>query len=360
MIYLKINLKKSFFGDREFVLTENGGMRATAFRYASGVEALKIENDRGYFIILPFQGQQIWRACFDGRDLTMKSKFDEPRPTKEYLKTYGGFLLHCGIGAFGVPQENDSHPLHGEIPNAEYQSAYIICGDDYIAVGGHLAYDEALNRNYTFSPECRLYMGETFLKVNAEIENRRHTPMEYMYLCHINFRPVDGAELVYSADCDKEHIKVFKQIADWVPEEQKHALRSYMEKVQDMPQLHHKIGGASQIYDPEICFAIKYKTDRDGRAYTLQLMDGGAWYVSHPANILPTGIRWIARTRDEDALGMVLPATGEHLGYENAKKRGEIKLLPPLGKVSFTIEAGYLDKEHSDSVRKKIEEIKNV
>lgn len=57
---------------------------------------------------------------------------------------------------------------------------------------------------------------------------------------------------------------------------------------------------------------------------------------------------------------MVLPATGEHLGYENAKKRGEVKLLPPLGKVSFTIEAGYLDKEHSDSVRKKIEEIKNV
>lgn len=57
---MKINLKKSFFGDREFVLTENGGMRATAFRYASGVEALKIENDRGYFIILPFQGQQIW------------------------------------------------------------------------------------------------------------------------------------------------------------------------------------------------------------------------------------------------------------------------------------------------------------
>lgn len=290
----------------------------------------------------------------------MKTKFEEPKPTKEYLETYGGFLLHCGIGAFGVPQENDNHPLHGEIPNAIYQKAYVKCDDDFIAVGGHLTYDASLKQSYTFSPECRLYKGETFLKVSVEIENRRNAPMEYMYLCHINFRPIDGVELIYSANYDKEHIKVFRRIADGIPEKQKEALLAYMDAVQMHPELHHKIGGAEQLYDPEICFAVKYKTDKNGRAYTLQMMEDGAYYVSHPADILPTGIRWIARTSDEDALGMVLPATGEHLGYENAKKRGEIKVLPPMGKISFSLEAGYLNKERAEDVRKKIEIIKRT
>jgi hypothetical protein len=40
--------------------------------------------------MLPFQGQQIWDAWFDERRLTMRSMFPEPKPTREYLDTYGG------------------------------------------------------------------------------------------------------------------------------------------------------------------------------------------------------------------------------------------------------------------------------
>lgn len=131
---MRINLRKDFFSEKEFVLLENKSMRATCFRYSTGVEAVKVENSKGYFIILPFQGQQVWRAGFLGHELTMKTKFEEPVPTLEYLKTYGSFLLHCGISSFGAA--DSSHPQHGEIPNALYRKAYIECGDDYIAVGG--------------------------------------------------------------------------------------------------------------------------------------------------------------------------------------------------------------------------------
>jgi hypothetical protein len=62
-------------------------MRAVAFKYSTGVCAVRVENNRGYYIILPFQGQQIWRAFFDGHDLVMKTKFSEPVPTMEYLQT---------------------------------------------------------------------------------------------------------------------------------------------------------------------------------------------------------------------------------------------------------------------------------
>ncbi|GIS11657.1 MAG: hypothetical protein CM15mP115_08080 [Alphaproteobacteria bacterium] len=49
--------------------------------------------------MLPFKGQQIWRAGFDGRDLTMRSMFDEPVDTQVYLETYGAFMIHCGLAA---------------------------------------------------------------------------------------------------------------------------------------------------------------------------------------------------------------------------------------------------------------------
>ena len=119
----------------------------------------------------------------------------------------------------------------------------------------------------------------------------------------------------------------------------------------------NKVERAEQVYDPEICFGIKYLSDENNRAYTMQVTDKGACYVSHPADILTNGVRWISRTNNEDAMGMVLPATGEHLGYENAKEKGQIRTLEAEGKLSFTIEAGYITADEADTVRKKIEGI---
>ena len=64
LIYMRIYLKKEFFSEKEFLLVDNGSMKATAFRYSTGIEAVKVENRKGYFIILPFKGHQIWRVHF--------------------------------------------------------------------------------------------------------------------------------------------------------------------------------------------------------------------------------------------------------------------------------------------------------
>ena len=347
---MRFNLKKEMFSDREFTLIENNGMKATAFKYSTGVEALKIENSRGYFIILPYQGQQIWRAHFLGKDLHMKTMMDEPQPSKVYLQTYGGFLLHCGIAAFGVPSKDDKHVQHGEIPNADYQSAYLECGEDYMAVGGKLDYDESFVRNYSFCPECRLYENDSVLKINIDLVNRRSNPMEYMYLCHINFRPFDGARIISTAKYDSENFTVYKS-------EGSKALTDYMDAVEKNPAIMDTVGGEGQCYDPEICFGLRYNTDEYNRAYSLQYREDGACYVSHPADALPYGIRWISRTENEDAIGIVLPATGEHLGYENAKAKGQIKLLGANETLNFYMEEGWLDKNDADKVKAKIEKI---
>ena len=111
---VEIYLCENIFQDRERLLVQAGQMKASVFRFESGVAGLRLSNEVGELILLPFQGQQIWSAKFYGRELTMTSMFSEPRPTRNFLETYGAFLLHCGASAMGGPSAQDNHPLHGE------------------------------------------------------------------------------------------------------------------------------------------------------------------------------------------------------------------------------------------------------
>ena len=78
-----IHLAPSFFGERKRTLVEQGTLSASIFRFGSGVCGIKLSNDVGHLVMLPFQGQQIWDASFGGRTLTMVSMFDEPQPTRQ-------------------------------------------------------------------------------------------------------------------------------------------------------------------------------------------------------------------------------------------------------------------------------------
>lgn len=349
---MQINLQKSFFDFCEKEFVKFGKFEISTFRYSSGVEALRVKNERCSFIFTPFKGQQIWHFEVDCKEISMQTTVKEPVDTMTYLKNYGGFLYHCGVISFGAPDAE--HPHHGEIPNENYNSAYISCEEDekgkYILLGGELLHDTAFIRKYRFAPELKLYEDETVFKINVTLENQREYPMEYMYLCHINFRPFDGAKLIYSAKCDAEHIKVYKA-------EGKKELSDYMDALEKDPSLMNEVGATGQCYDPEICFSIKYEADETGRAYTLQYEENGACFVSHPTDVLPKAIRWISRTNNEDSIGMVLPATAEHLGYNNAKEKGQLKVLAPNEKLSFYMETGYLDKPCADKVKEKIESI---
>ncbi len=347
---MKLNLQKHFFTYDKKTLIKHGEFKIKAFRYESGVEALKVKNEKCSFIFTPFKGQQIWHFKVDDEEISMQTEVKEPQNTMTYLENYGGFLYHCGIISFGAPDA--THPHHGEIPNAIYDKAYIKCGEDeggkYIILGGELEHNTAFVRHYKFKPELKLYEDSSVFKIKITIENLRAYPLEWSYLCHINFKPFENAELVASTKYDNEHIKLYR--SEGSPE-----LHSYFDKLEKNFTIMNKVGGEGQVYDPEICFGIKYIPDEEGRGYTMQMTDKGACYVSHPADILTNGVRWISRTKNEDAMGMVLPATGEHLGYENAKAKGQLQVLEAEGKLSFTIEAGYIDADEAKKVKEKID-----
>ena len=354
-----VHLQRSFFGEKEKVLAECGSLLAIAFRYDSGVCGLRLENERGHVTLLPFQGQQIWDAVFEGRTLTMRSMFDEPRPTQVYLETYGGFLLHCGATAMGVPSKEDTHPLHGELPNAPYQKAWLSIGEDergaYMALGGEYQHTVAFQTNYVARPEVRLYAGSTRMPIAITIENLKRTDMELMYLAHVNFRPVDHGRLVYSAPCTPQHVRVRSSIPSHIRPPQGYA--EFLQELAQHPERHNVLA-PGLAFDPEVVFFIDYLADEAGWAHSMQVHpDGSADLISHRHDQLDHGIRWISRTPDQDALGIVLPATAEPEGYHAEKAKGNVRVLSGGDSVRFDMEAGYLRPEEAQEMKTKIERI---
>jgi hypothetical protein len=359
MTETRLFLQPSFFGDREQVLVEHGALSASTFRYESGVPALRIENERGELVLLPFQGQQIWSASFNGRDLTMRSMFDQPHPTRTYLENYGGFLIHCGMTAMGVPTAQDTHPLHGELPNAPYEKAWLIAGEDqhgmFLELGGQYRHTIAFSTNYIANPTVRLYAGRATFQAGMAVTNLKNTPMEMMYLAHINFKPEDNARLAYSAQYDPAHVRVRTSIPSHV-----HPLPGYREFLQELaahPEKHHLLAPGLG-FDPEVVFFIDYKTDVDGWAHTLQIhTDGSADYVRHRPDQLDHGVRWICRTPDQDALGIVLPGTAEPEGYSAEKAKGNVKTLGPGQTWECSYVIGALTPEEAGQVEALIHQI---
>jgi len=354
----KINLFKEFFTENEKTVFESGELKISLFRYSTGIEAVKLANSKGYVTLLPFVGQQIWDMEFLGHNMVMKSIYDEPEVCKDfYGESYGCFLMHCGLTAMGNPTAEDTHTPHGELPIAKYKEAYIIVGEDekgkYISLSGSYFHKRAFEHNYEFTPECRLYENASTIDMIITFKNHKDLPLEYFYLCHINYRPVDGAKLYYTAK--PENITAHHEVPDNYPKELADKTNEYLNKLDKDTSIMNIIDSKTQSYAPEIVFTCKYDADEYGDAHTMQLLpDGYSCYVCHRPEELPFGIRWIARTEDEDALGMVLPATAQHMGYLYCKEHGLEKYLGSNDSVTYHITTGILSPEESNIIKNKI------
>ncbi len=354
----KINLYSEFFSRDQKVICENGALSATIFKYSNGIEAVTIKNPKGYITVLAFMGQMIWDMEFLGHKLVMKSIFDEPQLCEEnYGASYGCFLMHCGLTAMGNPSSQDTHKPHGELPIARYNEAYIITDEDekgrYIAIGGVYSHKRAFELNYDFSPEYRLYEDASTIDITVNFKNNKCLPLEYFYLCHINYLPVDNSKLLYTAQ--HKNIITHEEVPEGYVEPAAQKTRDYIHKLQEDASIMDTIDRSTQSYDPEIVFTCKYDADQDGNAHTMQLLpDGYSCYVCHRPEELPFGIRWIARTDDEDALGMVLPATAEHKGYIYCKKKGYERYLQGGESMTYHIKTGILTPQETDDMKKKI------
>ncbi len=355
----KFYLYEDIFDKGEREVFSDGELSARVFTYSTGVKAVRLANGRGSVIFLPYMGQMIWRAEFDGYDMTMKTIFDAPIPAKNVFgETYGCFLMHCGLTAMGNPTAEDDHLPHGELPIAKYDSVYLVSGEDdggkYLGLSGVYSCKSCYALNYDFSPLVKIYEGRTVIDIGVTFTNKKDVPLEYYYLCHINHRPVDGATLEYTAD--RGSIKVNHEVpSGYFSAEDAAATNAYLDALDKDPSIMDKVGADGQCYRPEIVFKCNYTADSDGKAYTLQYDKGGhSTFVIHYPEQLPYGVRWISRTEDEDTMGMVLPATSEHLGRNYCRRNGQQRYLPKGESVSYHMQTGLLSEQEAERMYNKI------
>ena len=356
---VRIELHSSSFESRERRLLETGEFTVSAFRYDSGIEALRVCNSRGEIIVLPFKGQQIWRAGFDGRDLTMRSMFDEPVDTQVYLETYGAFMIHCGLAGLGAPGPDDTHPLHGELPNAPFQKAWLEIdeGEGTVAVGGSYRHTVAFSTNYLATAKVAMTAGSALLDVSLTVENLKQTPMEMMYLAHANFRPVDHGELHYTASYDAGSVRVRTSIPAHISP--KPDYMAFIEALARDPLPHHRMDPAL-AFDPEVVFSIDMMADGDGLAHAMQAHpDGTADYIGFRPDQAPVCTRWVCRTPDQDGLGIAFPATAEVEGYTAEKAKGHVIELAGGALWTIDISMGLLTATEAAGLKDRIDAVRN-
>lgn len=327
---VRIPLRAEQFGRHEELLAESGVLSATAFRFSTGVAAVCLRTDVGETVILPFQGQHVWSMHMGGRDLGWKSPVKEPCPNSDFLHSFGGIVQHCGLLAVGGPGPGDSHGLHGELPNAPFQDAWLLAGSDeqgdWLGIGGEYRNAVAFGRRYAVRTLLKLHVGQTTARVEVEATNLSITALPLFYMAHINFRPVDGGRIVYSAPRDRAHVRPRTVLPAHITP--KAELVELMERLERDP-LSHETLVAGQPYDPEAVFFIDYTPDGEGYGHTLQVHpDGSADYVRHRPAELPYVTRWISRTPDQDSIAIAEIGSAEPLGYTAAMERGMAVMLP--------------------------------
>jgi hypothetical protein len=176
-----------------------------------------------------------------------------------------------------------------------------------------------------------------------------------MYLAHINFRPVDGARLIDTVPDDAKHMRVRTKVPEFFTPTEQH--RKLIEALAINPSAHRLIEPGRRI-EPELVMGVDCLADAAGFAHAMQLLpDGSADYVSHRPDQLPRAVRWMTRSADQDALGLVLPATAEADGYGAEKKKGNLHIVPAQGEFRCDMEFGALDRNGAERMRRKIEQI---
>lgn len=353
---MRIVLFSEMFDRSERTLCQAGEFSVSSFRFDSGVAGLRVQNARGEVVVLPFQGQQVWRARFDGRELTMRSMFDQPIETRTYLETYGAFLIHCGLTGLGAPGPADTHALHGELPNAPFQSAWLELDQDAITVAGSYRHTVAFSTNYLATIKTTMMTGASLLDVSVAVENLKKTPMDLMYLGHANFKPVDHGKLHDTAPPTAEAVRVRRSIPSHVTPKPGYA--EFLAELAKDPSGHYALT-PGLAFDPEVVFEMDMQSDADGFAHALQAHpDGTSDYLRCRPDQAPLCTRWICRTPDQDGLGIAFPSTSGVEGYTAEKAKGRVHALNGGDTWQLDMRLGLLTEHETQDAIAKIKAVR--
>ena len=339
-------LTKMSFGEKERETVVFGGLKASLFRYDTGVEAIRLSNARGHVVVLPYLGQMVWSAVFDGVELAMQSLFREPRPAKVIVETYGCLAYHAGILRLGVPGPSDNHILHGEAPCAEMDRAGVACGVDergaWIAVTGEREYAMGFGSHYLSRPSVVLREGETGCDISMVVENLSAAPMDLMYMCHVNFAFAEGARIVQSVPFTPEHVVTRTAVPGHVTPTNDY--RALLAQLAADPARMERLDEPER-YDPEqVFYILGQRSGDDGLTrYLMIRKEGDAFSIAWDPSVMDKTIRWVLANSDQRVAAFAMPATCEPEGYTAEKRKGNVRTLAGGASVRFVTHVEYVE-----------------
>jgi hypothetical protein len=343
----EIALERGFFGELERTVVRRGTLHASLFRYETGVEAIRLSNRRGHLIVLPYMGQMAWRACFDGVELAMRSMFDQPRPARTIIETYGCLAYHAGLLRNGTPGPDDSHPLHGEMPCMPMDAAGLELGEDerggFIAVTGRRDYAMGFGAHYLATPRIVLREDASAFEMVMTADNLSSAPMDLMYICHANFALPDGARIVQPVPFDPEHVVTRTAVPGHVVPTERY--RALLRDLAADPSGAEVLDDPSRFAPEQVFYVKGLVPGPDGLArFLLKRREGDAFTVAYDPAAMPHAIRWILSDADHGVAGFAMPGTCEPEGYTAEKRKGHVRALAGGARVTFTTHLGYADR----------------
>ncbi len=354
---VSIALRKNAFSADERTIAEYAGITASVFVYDSGIEAVRLVNARGHLVVLPYFGQMIWDAVFDGVDLTMANMFTMPRPADVIVGTYGCFAFHSGLLRNGCPSPEDDHPLHGEMPCAAMDTAGLECGEDadgpYVALTGTREYVMGFGAHYLARPRVVLRPESTLFDIEMAVENLSGDPMDLMYMCHVNFAFCEGARIVQPAAFAPTDTVVRTAVPGHVcktPE-----FLSFIDALAQDPSAMEVLDEPAR-YNPEQVFYVRnLRTGGDGKTAVMMMRrEGDAFHIAYDTEVFPHTVRWVLVNEDQKVCAFALPSTCEPEGYLAESRKGHVRTLERGGKAEFSVRLGYLDADAAKMAKRRI------
>lgn len=331
-----IELQRGYFSDSSKVIFQNAEMTASLFSYPSGVEAIELKNSRGRMVVLPFMGQMIWDLEFDDTDFKMKNMFSQPKKVTSVIDTYGCFAFHSGLIRNGCPGPEDDHDLHGEMPCAEMDRAWLEISDEGINICGETEYVKGFGHHYLARPMVRMFNKESFIEISMNVKNLSGSEMPLQYMCHTNYKYVEKAVMKQNIPDNAFKLREsvpghVKPTEKWLEYNKK--LLSGEERITTLTQ--------PEMYDPEIVFfADRLNMFQEAAEFEMASPDGTIFFTKFSTAELNYATRWILHNSDQQVGAFVLPGTCRPEGFLAAEKAGTLVKLAAGEERTYTVITG--------------------
>lgn len=331
----KISLIPEQFQILPLELYSNEHFTITSSRFNSGIEALTIKNSRGFITVLPYYGQMVWDAEFDGLTLKMDNMFNQPQYGTDITDTYGCFAFHSGLLSNGCPSSDDDHIMHGEMACAKLSKAWIEVQDSSLSICGEVEFIKGFGAHYVARPSVTLTANCATFDIKMQVTNLSGFEMPLQYMCHMNYAYIDNATLEQNIPDNAFMLR--KTIPSHV-----HPTEQWLDYTKNLTNL--TVLNEPHYYDPEIVFLVDDLSQyTDTAEFYMTLPNGKRFVTRFSTKQFNHGTRWILNNKDQKVAAFILPATCRPEGFLAAKNNGTLIMLKSGETKSFLVTTG-IDK----------------